>query len=240
MTPAGSVAAEDPEWGATRARNRETSTAYAALVLLVAAFIGVAAVVVGLVWGVGAGVIAAVAGIAFVAWWVGRAPTAALNAAGARSLAPDDHPRLWNIASGLAVDLSSPVPALFLITEGGPNALVCRRRGPAIAVTRSLLESYTRTELEAVVAHCLVRSRSPHLHRVVLATALGPLGSFALPVAGFDDDVRAAAVTRYPPALAAAIEKAEPRSGRWSPFWFVGVGPAHRPAPDRIAALEDL
>ena len=118
--------------------------------------------------------------------------------------------------------------------------MVCRARGDALAVTRALLEGFTRTELEAVVSHCLVRLNSVDLDRASLSVALGPLGSGSIPTVGDRDDVAAAAVTRYPPALAAAIEKAEPRSGRYAAFWFVASGRSHRSASERAAALRDL
>ena len=61
------------------------------------------------------------------------------------------------------------------------------------------------------------------------------------PVTGSQsDDIRAAATTRFPPALVSAIEKAEPRGGRFGPFWFVGTGPADRSVDERIATLQDL
>ena len=172
--------------------------------------------------------------------WANNQGLLALRAALARRVAEGEEPRLTNIAAGLASDMNVTPPALFIVPDGGPNAMVCRARGDALVVTKSLLENFTRTELEAVVSHCLVRLRSVDLDRTSLGVALGPLGSRSVPMVGVQDDVAAVAVTRYPPALAAAIEKAEPRGGRFAPFWFAAIGSSHRSAVERAAALRDL
>ena len=173
-------------------------------------------------------------------WWVNNQGLLALRNAGAVRCRPEDEPRFANIAAGLAGDIGLRVPALFVIPEGGPNSLACIARGPALAVTRSLLDGYTRTELEAVVAHGLVRLASGTIERATLAIALGPFGSRSFPPVGRADDVHACALTRFPPALAAAVEKAEPRSGRFAPFWFVATGGGHRDAVERVGAIQDL
>ena len=178
--------------------------------------------------------------VAIVFMWANNQGLLALRRAGAMRLSEEDEPRLWNVVNGLASDMKITAPALYVVPGGGPNAMVCRARGDALAITRALLETYTRTELEAVLAHSLVRLSSVDLDRASLGVALGPLGSRSIPVVGLQDDVVAVAVTRYPPALAAAIEKAEPRSGRQAPFWFVATGSSHRSASERAAALRDL
>ena len=149
----------------------------------------------------------------------------ALKDAGARAIAGSEAPRLHNIVTGLAERLSLGRVDLFVIEEGGPNALTGRVEAPCIAVTTALLDAYARTELEAVIAHCLVRHREA-----------GRRGAMV----GFSDDVRAVALTRYPPALVAAIEKAEPYKGRFAGHYMVADGPTHRPVPERARALTDL
>jgi len=179
-----------------------------------------------------------------------------IRSVGAQALEDGREPRLANLAAGLARDLDAEPPHLYLVASGGPNALVVRSSGSAVAITQSLLEVYTRTELEAVIAHCLVRLRDRRrMRRMGLAVALGrparsPLGrparSFRSPApgslepVGLEDDLAAVSVTGYPPALASAISKAEPASGRFAPLWFVGMDPS-RPAPERrVAELSDL
>jgi hypothetical protein len=153
---------------------------------------------------------------------------------------PGTSPRLENIVQGLAHNTKLPAPEVWLIHDEAPNALVCFTRRPAIAVTSGLVDGYTRTDLEAVVAHCFVRlaATATPLARTMLAlSTISP--AFGVPV-GDVDDVRAAAVTRYPPALASAVTKASPRSGRGASFWFVADDAMHVPPVQRAAALLDL
>ena len=149
----------------------------------------------------------------------------ALREVGARPLEVNEHPRAENIVAGLAERVASGPVRLWVYDAQGPNALTCRLDRPVIATARSLLESYTGTEIEAVIAHCLVRNRAAGRKGIRI---------------GFSDDVRAAALTRYPPALAAALRKAEPYEGRFAAFYMVAEGPTHRPVEERALALLDL
>lgn len=157
-----------------------------------------------------------------------------------RGLKTLDDDRFASLVHGLAADHGIAAPELLVIEEGGPNAVVVRRPRARLAVSRSLLETYTRTELEAVAAHSLVRLASGHLTFAHLASALGRWGSRFAPRVGFEEDVHAAALTRYPPALAAAIAKAEPATGATGPFWFVAHDRTHRSPAERISALQQL
>ncbi len=171
-----------------------------------------------------------------------------LRSVGAQALEDGREPRFSNLAAGLARDLDAEPPRLWVIPSGGPNALVVRSSGSAVALTQSLLEVYTRTELEAVVAHCLVRLRDRRrMSRMGLAVALGrPARSFRSPTpsslepVGLEDDLAAVSVTGYPPALASAISKAEPASGRFGSLWFVGGAPSQLAPERRVAELADL
>jgi hypothetical protein len=185
------------------------------------------------------GVAAGISLVLLVALWVGTRGRAILRDAGARPLEPHESPRFENIAAGLATDLGIARPVLWLVEEGGPNAFVTWMGGPQMGITRSVLDDFTRTELEAVVAHCLVRVASGEAKATTLAAALGPLvagrGRVGAPL-----DVATAALTRYPPALASAIAKSSPRRGRSAAAWFTADGPSHLPPAERIAVLEDV
>lgn len=182
----------------------------------------------------------ALVGCAIALWaWIVLQGRLALRAIGARSLDPGEGVRMRNLVSGLALDLDIPAPRL-LAFEGGPNALVCIAGEPVIAVASSLLESFSRTEQEAVAAHCLIRVASGQVAAAQFAAALGPLGSRVRGLVGAGDDVAAAALTRYPPALAAAVQHAEARGGRYAGLWFVADGPSHIPVAEREDALSDL
>ena len=153
-------------------------------------------------------------------------------------LSGEDEARVRSLIEGLANDHGIQAPKPYVLPEGPPNALMFRRRGPAIGFTRSMLERYSRTELEAVIAHCLVRQAAPH-YRFALLAAWRPTTRLA-PSVGYEDDVRAAALTRYPPGLARAIEMAAPVTSNFAPLWFVADGSTHRPGDERVAALTDL
>ncbi|MBW3594678.1 MAG: hypothetical protein KY391_03790 [Actinobacteria bacterium] len=231
-----------PDWGVKPERPRGIGHhVQRAIVLLI--FIGVAFALtfaVGPIWGF-APVFMINIGIGLAAfWWVNNQGLLALRSVGATRCSAEQEPRVWNIARGLASDMRIKPPVLYVIEDGGPNSMTCMARGPALAFTKSLLTAYTRTELEAVIAHGLVRLASGTIDRAMLSVALGPLGTKSLPAVGGADDVHACAVTRYPPALADAIEKAEPRSGRFASFWFVATGGGHRARDERVAAIRDL
>jgi hypothetical protein len=146
--------------------------------------------------------------------------------------------RVTNLVAGLARDHGLRVPDVYAIRNASPNAIVFRKWGPAIGLTTGLLEEFTRTELEAVLAHCLVRLNSPYFRFALVASFAG--GARFGPPVGVDDDVRAVALTRFPPGLAGAIAKAKPADNRYRPLWFVADGPPHRPVRERIAALQDV
>lgn len=185
------------------------------------------------------GAVTLVAIVVAVYWWARRTHgTTALRQAGAVPAAATSVPRLANLVTGLSADIGAPVPRLWVIPSGGPNAMIAWSRGPHLAVSQTLLDTYALTELEAVVAHCLVRHVSGDARRQAATSLIVPSGSGAR--VGTAMDGRAAALTRYPPALAAAIRKAEPYKGRGAESWFVAEGPSHVPAPERAAALDDL
>jgi hypothetical protein len=143
---------------------------------------------------------------------------------------------LLNLASGLASDLGMKTPRVLVSPEQGANAFVVPG---VIVVTEDLLSQYTRTELEAVIAHCLVRLRDGGLGWAVTAAGTGGHSRVA-PRVDERVDARTAALTRYPPALASAIRKASPRRGRTAALWFVAHDSSHAPAEQRAAALLDL
>jgi hypothetical protein len=201
---------------------------------------GLVALGVALTLGRAAGPLAGAAGAGVVlaaAWvWVACQGRRVLRALRARRLGADEWRRLTNVVHGVAADVGIAPPSLWIF-DGGPNALVCRARGRCLAVARTLLETSTRTELEAVAAHCLLRLRRTTLTWESVAVAFGRLGPRGLVTSA--DDVRTAALTRYPPALHSAIARAEPPR-RGAAFWFVAKGPSHEAREARLEVLADL
>jgi Zn-dependent protease with chaperone function len=207
---------------------------------LVAAAAAVAAAIGAVVArGPAAGIVAAalVGGLALA--WERAQGRLALRFFRARRLRAGEHPRVANLLEGVAFDTGIQVPRVYVIDAAGPNALACRAGGPAVALSAPLLESYTRTELEAVIAHCMVRVRDGGTRGAARWCAFGSLGGAGI-VAGVAEDAAAAEVTRYPPALASAISKAEPRRGRFSSLFLVADHPSHEARELRLRALAEL
>ncbi len=223
----------DEAWGAdTHPRNAGRHKWLVAVAIPIVLVSGAAALFVPWI-GLVAFVVLAAAGM----FAIDRMGPVTLRRLGARRLASNEHPRLTNLVKGLSSDLSMHAPKLWVIPEKGPNALVCRAHGRALAVTESLVTSFTRTELEAVIAHSLLRLKTTDLEGLSCAVLLGRR---LTPQVGRADDIRAVALTRYPPALATAIEKSEPCTDRTAPMWFVATGSTHLPTTERIAELADL
>lgn len=173
---------------------------------------------------------------AAVGWVVAQGPLA-LRSIGAQKMPAGDHLRWQNLVAGFASDLRTGAPSLWIVGADAPNALIVRYPRPAVAVSSGLLLSYTRTEIEAVVAHCILRLLDESsMRRMSVAVAVGRTGHGAGP----GDDLKAASLTRYPPGLAAAISKAEPAIGRFAPFWFVAEAPGPLGPFERAAELLDL
>jgi hypothetical protein len=211
-----------PDWGQSTASGHKRLDPTLLVALTLALLIG------GGLWaliGPIPGLVTAVVLVAAsVLWRTGRSKKV-LRSLGAEPIQPLAAPRLTNIVEGLASDLGITAPSLWRIHSDDRNALVVGGGKPAVAVTEGLHEASTRTELEAVIAHCLVR----------IARAKGG----AIPPVSAADDVSAAAVTRYPPALAAAVTKATPRPEKGAERWFVPASGAASP-DERAQELLDL
>jgi Zn-dependent protease with chaperone function len=155
--------------------------------------------------------------------------------------AAGSEPRLENLVRGLSGEHELVLPRTVVLEDAPPNACVWRPLVgmPVLAISRSYLGALSRTELEGVIAHCLVRLDSSDARAATMAGLLGAIGARIAPKVGFSDDIRAVFLTRYPPGLASAIQKAVPARGS-APLWFVADGPTHRAATERIEELGDL
>jgi heat shock protein HtpX len=73
----------------------------------------------------------------------------------AREVTPGEEPRLHNVVEGLAIAAGIPKPRVYVVPERAPNAFATGRdpEHASIAVTRGLLETMNRVELEGVIAH---------------------------------------------------------------------------------------
>jgi heat shock protein HtpX len=78
-----------------------------------------------------------------------------LASARAKEVTLQEEPRLHNIVDGLSIAAGIPKPRVYVVPEQAPNAFATGR-DPAhssIAVTRGLLDTMNRVELEGVIGH---------------------------------------------------------------------------------------
>ncbi len=228
-------------------RERPTSLSGAAVVAAAGLTVGA---VVGLTVSLLLGPLAGLAALAIV-WaavaatgWLGSGAVVLRLAGGAPP--PLDAPRparLANLVESVAVAIGIPEPALIVVDDPAPNALVTGPdpRRATLVVTSGLLDRLDRLALEAVIAQQLsiIRAgttRGRDVAVAILGTAgqlvppLGRLAARAVDVAaGGGADVAAVTITRYPPGLLAALDAvaAGPEvsaSAALAPLWFVPPG----------------
>ncbi|MEO5678507.1 MAG: M48 family metalloprotease [Acidimicrobiales bacterium] len=205
---------------------------------------GVIGIVVLLLLGPVAGVLAlAVVAVAVAAACWLAAGAVVLHLVGGAPLDPATAgaARLANLVESVALTVGIPEPALRLVDDPAPNALVTGPdpRRATFVVTSGLLVTLDRLALEAVVAQQLSLIREAHTHRRDVAVAvagtaglvLAPLARVAARAAGAEPgaDVAAITVTRFPPGLLAALEAvaAAPEvstSTALVPLWFAPPG----------------
>lgn len=237
-------------------------TPHTRILAFVALIAGLPAVVLGLVTLLAAGPIAGavvfvVVAAAIVAWIRLTADRRLLVAIGGRDADPIIDARLFNLVEGLSIGAGLRQPRLRVIDSTGLNALAggTTSTKAILGVTSGLLAELDRVELEAVVAEELVRIRRSDTGPVTLLAATFGVGR-RLAVAADSDtaaDLGAVGLTRYPPALASALEKLDAKgcavagqSAAIADLWLAdptsAAGPrrGRTPLPERIEALREL
>jgi heat shock protein HtpX len=183
----------------------------------------------------------------------------------ARPVSTDEEPRYHNLVEGLCVSAGLPKPDLYVIDDAAANSFATGR-SPAhasVVVTTGLLQKLSRMELEGILAHELYHIRNNDTLVTSLGTALvglplmpaGPLAARMLAslvgrARERDADIGGVRLTRYPPGLAAALEKlrgdqgTDPFTSRATAHLWISSpmdaesGPTRLEA--RIAALRDM
>jgi len=234
------------------AANRRRCLLLVATVVVVAAAGGTVAGAVVATSAAGAGLGLALAVLACaLAWW--RGDTIILRRCGARRADPGAYARLHNVVEGLCVAGGLPKPGLYVVAMAQADALAVGRsaRRAALVVTTGLLDTMSRVELEGVLAHELLHVRNGDIAVSTLAaTLVGPVTGGRLTGLAVGRqrellaDVTGVALTRYPPGLAAALEKVRD-GGDNPPAWSrttaaLGIASAPPPLDDRIVALREL
>ncbi|MCU1373672.1 MAG: htpX [Actinomycetia bacterium] len=229
------------------------------LVLVTSLPVLVVAVVLGLLLpAVVAGVFAGI----LVAGWAAFAsiggPSRAHRALGGRPADPVTDARLVNLVDGLLGGAGVPTPTLLVLDDPAPNALSfgLDPRHATLAVTRGLLDTLDRIELEGVLARELARIKSHEIRPATVAVAvltvvgsIGPVADRVRRAATASPSVAAdasgVAITRYPPGLAAALDKLRGDVATGSPatahLWVEPPASLlHPPHEERIEALREL
>lgn len=178
-------------------------------------------------------------------------------ALGGREADPRADARLWNLVEGLSIGAGVRQPRLVVVDSPGLNALAAGASASraVLAVTTGLLEELKRVELEGVLAEEIYLIRHGHTRAAtVLAATFGLGRSLAVP-ADRDTlaDLGAVSLTRYPPALAAALEKIDAKgaqvvaqTGRLASLWLADPRPGappgrgRMPLGERVEALREL
>ena len=239
---------------------------------------GFVVVVLAIGYGLGAAFGAFIAGLvvgaivaivlAFIGYLAGDAIVLRLSKA--REASAQDEPRFHNIVEGLSTTAGIPKPRVFVVDDAGPNAFATGRdpAHAAIVVTRGMLDTMNRVELEAVIAHELSHVKSRDTLAMALAVTLVGLPATVLPFIGpvlqttvsrrreFYADLSGVQMTRYPPGLISALEKLKARTTEvhvaaraTEPLWFgsplsaAGVNrwfATHPPLDERIKLLREL
>ena len=109
-------------------------------------------------------------------WALRAGDRAVLESASARPLDPGDptHRVLDNVVEEMAIAGGLPKPAVYVIPDADPNAFATGR-GPeksSIAVTRGLIETLNREELQAVVSHEMAHVKNYDIRLMTVVAAL--------------------------------------------------------------------
>lgn len=119
---------------------------------------------------------ALIAGSLGAMWsWFGGA-SAILSMSGAREIAKQDDPQLFNVVEELSIAAGIPMPRVYLIDDSAMNAFATGRdpRHAAVAITRGLRDTLSRDELQGVLAHEMSHVRHFDIRfALLMATMVG-------------------------------------------------------------------
>jgi heat shock protein HtpX len=189
-----------------------------------------------------------------VGWPLLAADRRVASLVGGRDADPRQDARFWNLVEGVSTSAGVRQPLLRVVDSPALNILVSGSRTDRglIVATTGLLAELSRIEMEGVVAEQLAQLRHGETRPATLLAATFGLGRrWALTS---DRDARAdqlaLSITRYPPALASALEKMDTKGtavagpSYLSHLWLADPcdppDSQRLPLRDRIEALREL
>lgn len=169
------------------ARNKRDSILLMSLVILILLALGY--VIGRAYWGTnGAGLgLLGLFGVVAIVWSVisyFAGAGMALAVSGARPVAHEQEPQLWNVVEEMSVAGGLPMPRVYVIESDAANAFATGRdpKHAAVAVTRGLLKRLNREELQGVVAHEMSHVRN---YDIRFATLVGVMVGMIALIADF-------------------------------------------------------
>jgi heat shock protein HtpX len=122
-------------------------------VVLVTGFVTAIGIVVGLPPQYAAIVAVPVLIFALFSYYSSTRITLAIS--GARPVTKEDEPELYRTVENLCIGAGLPMPQVYVIEDGAPNAFATGRdpNHAAVVVTRGLLQKMDEQELQGVIAH---------------------------------------------------------------------------------------
>ena len=113
-----------------------------------------------------------------VAWYEGD--QAVLKFSGATEATPEADAMVINVVDEMRIAAGLPMPRVYIIDSDTPNAFATGRdpQNASVAVTRGLLNTLTREELQGVIGHEMSHVRNLDIRYMMLVAAL--VGSVVL------------------------------------------------------------
>jgi heat shock protein HtpX len=170
-----------------QAANRRNSVL---LALVVVAFLGIFGFVIGysigyangdpVMWGIGALAIAVAFGLLSALGSYYGGDQLVLNSSGAHEVTAAQAPQLFNVVTEMAVAAGIPMPKVYIVDEGSPNAFATGRdpQHSSLAITTGLLNKLNREELQGVIGHEMSHIRNYDIRFTLIVGVL--VGSIAL------------------------------------------------------------
>ena len=125
-------------------------------------------------YGITALAVAIAVGGSLVSYYGGAAAILAMS--GAKPLAREQDPQLFNVVEEMSIAAGLPMPKIYVIGDTAPNAFATGR-DPAhgvVAITTGLRQKLSRDELQGVIAHELSHIRHLDIRfAVLMATLVG-------------------------------------------------------------------